>query len=100
MKSAIMLLASVWACAGCTSIALERHTLSQAASPTDIRYQEVMDNLAMVARDPYALPAYSSIFAGTAQIADTAQLVSTTTIGPGAAAQALNPQYTRAVTGN
>jgi hypothetical protein len=95
-----MLLACLIACTGCTTRALQRHTLSQAASPIDIRYQEVLDNLAMVARDPAALPAYSSIFAGTAQITDTAQLASTTTFGPGAAAQMLSPQYTRVALGN
>jgi hypothetical protein len=60
----------------------------------------VLDNLAMVARNPAALPAYSSIFAGTAQITDTTQLVSTTTLGPGAGAQVFNPQFTRLVLGN
>jgi hypothetical protein len=100
MKYGMLLLTSVLACTGCTTLALKRHTLSQQASPTDIRYQEVLDNLAMVAHDPAALPAYSSIFAGTAQITDTAQLVSATTFGPGAAAQVVNPQYSRAVLGN
>jgi hypothetical protein len=100
MKYLKLLLASILASTGCTSLALERHTLSQGASPTDIRYQEVMDNLAMVAKDPFALPAFSSIFAGTAQITDTASLISTTTIGPGVAGQTINPSWTRAVTGN
>jgi hypothetical protein len=100
MKHGVALLLQLVACMGCTTLALERHTLSQGDSAQDVRYQEVLDNLAMVARDPYALPAYSSIFAGSAQITDTAQLSSTTTMGPGAAAQILNPQYTRAVLGN
>jgi hypothetical protein len=100
MKYGMLLLTSMLACTGCTTLALERHTLLQEASPTDIRYQEVLDNLAMVAHDPAALPAYSSIFAGTAQITDTAQLVSTTTLGPGVAAEVLNPQFTRGVLGN
>jgi hypothetical protein len=87
-------------CCGCTTAALKRHTLNQAASPTDIRYQEILDNLAMVARDPSTLPSYSSIFAGTAQITDSAQMASTTTFGPGSGAQVLNPQFTRATVGN
>jgi hypothetical protein len=94
------LLIAVWACAGCTSLALERRTLQQEATPTDIRYQEVLNNLAMVAHDPATLPAYSSIFAGSCQITDIATFVSNTTFGPGAAAQVLNPQYNRAVLGN
>jgi hypothetical protein len=59
-----------------------------------------MDNLALVASEPYALPAYSSIYAGTAQVTDTAQIASTSTIGSGVAAQVASPQYTRAVLGN
>jgi hypothetical protein len=99
MKYGLLLLPML-ACTGCTTLALERHTLKQEATPTDIRYQEVLDNLAMVAHDPSALPAYSSIFAGTAQITDTAQLVSTTTFGSKAAAQVINPQLTRGALGN
>jgi hypothetical protein len=95
------LLVCAAASTGCTTLAVERHALSQAATPTDIRYQEVLDNLAMVARDPSALPAYSSIFAGTAQVTDTSQFASTTAVGPGASsAQVVNPQFTRAVLGN
>jgi hypothetical protein len=100
MKYSKLLLASLLASTGCTSLALEKQTLSHAASPTDIRCQEIMDNLAMVAQDPYRLPAFSSIFAGTAQITDTASLVSMTTISPAHAAQTINPSFTRAVNGN
>jgi len=63
---------------GCTNMALERATLAQASSVADLRYSEVLENLAMVADDPAVLPAYSSIFAGTAEISDTAAANSTT----------------------
>ncbi len=99
MKHCLML-ALMAASTGCTTLALERHTLAQEESPTDIRYKEVLENLAMVAHDPATLPAYSSIFAGTVQITDTAQLASMTTFAPGAAAQMLTPQLTRAALGN
>ncbi len=79
MRSGIVLLISVLSCTGCQALALKRCTLEQGATPTDIRYQEVLDDLAMVAHDPYALPAYSSIFAGSAVVTDTAPCVSTTT---------------------
>jgi hypothetical protein len=95
-----LLLAFLPVGAGCTTLAVKRHTLSQEATPTEIRYQEVLDNLAMVAHDPAALPAYSSIFAGTAQVTDTTQLASTTTLGPGAGAEVLTPQFNRSVLGN
>jgi hypothetical protein len=101
MKYWTLLLTSTTVCTGCITAALERHTLEQEATPTDIRYQEVLNNLAMVANDPYALPAYASIFAGTAQVTDTSQLVSATTIGPpGVIGQAITPQFTRLVLGN
>ena len=101
IRYSMLLLTCALASSGCIASALERHTLAQAATPTDIRYQEVLDNLAMVAHDPSALPAYSSIFAGTAQITDTAQLASTTSFGPhGAGGEILSPQFSRAVLGN
>jgi hypothetical protein len=100
MKYGVLLVTAMLACTGCTTLALKRHALKQEATSTDIRYQEILDNLAMVAHDPAALPAYASIFTGTAQVTDTAQLGSTTTWSPGAAAQALAPQFTRAELGN
>lgn len=59
--------------AGCTTLALERHTLNQASSTTDIRYREVLNNLAAIAANPWILPSFSSIYAGTANISDQAQ---------------------------
>jgi hypothetical protein len=102
IKHGTILLALMLMCVGCTSLAAKRHALNQEATSTDIRYQEVLDNLALVAHEPASLPAYSSIYAGTAQITDTSQLVSTTTLGPGAgvAAQAVTPQFTRLELGN
>jgi hypothetical protein len=101
MRSTLALISAVLVCAGCTSTALERQTLSQEMSPTDIRFQEVVDNLAMVAHDPNTLPSYSSIYAGTAQITDTFQLAGSGTGGPaGAGALLINPQLTRATLGN
>ncbi len=101
MRYCFLFLATALSCTGCTTLALERQALSQAASPTDIRYQEVMDNLAMIAADPFALPTYTSIFAGTAQVTDTAQFASSTTLGgPKVGAEALTPQMSRLVTQN
>jgi len=62
---------------GCTSTALKRATLFQAQSSMDLRYKEVVENLAMVASNPDILPAYSTIFAGTADINDTGKATST-----------------------
>jgi hypothetical protein len=45
----------------------------------DLRYQEVVENLAMIADNPWALPAYSSIFSGTTDVNDSIQVSSQTT---------------------
>ena len=65
---------------GCTTTALERHTVAQAESISDLRYREVMENLAMIAANPEILPAYSSIYAGTSDVSDTASVSSATQI--------------------
>jgi hypothetical protein len=105
MRSRHLLLSGIvaWSlCAGCTSLAVKRHALNQEQTSTDIRYQEVLDNLALVAHDPFALPAYSSIYAGSAFIQDTTQIASVTTLGPGTAVagEGVTPQFTRLATGN
>src|SRR5262245_3838800 len=100
MTRAISLAITLLICGGCTTLALKNHALKQEETPTEIRYREVLDNLALVANNPASLPAYSSIFAGTAQVTDTAQLAANTTIVPGAATQVATPQLTRAALGN
>ena len=109
MKRWILILTSGLACTGCTTWALERHTLAQGESAADLRYQEVLDNLALVAQDPAALPAYSSIFAGTAQVVDTEQVSSATlwvgksvmgTARAGFLSETGTPQLSRSVSEN
>ncbi len=55
---------------GCTSARLERSTVAQAGTLTDIQYQQVLDNLAMFCKNPGALPWHVNISDGSAQIAD------------------------------
>jgi hypothetical protein len=108
MKSQVLVLVGVLTLAGCTTVSLERHTVAQSGSAVDLRYHEVLDNLAMVASDPMALPAYSSIFAGSAQITDAGQLTSTTlwqhAVGAGSqngfGSETLNAQVSRQVVEN
>jgi hypothetical protein len=69
---------AIIASSGCIATSLERHTLRQSESLSDLRTQEVMNNLALVANNPYALPSYSSIYAGTSDITDLASVTSTT----------------------
>jgi hypothetical protein len=106
MKRSILLFGLAFACTGCTSLALERHSLGQATSAESIRYREVLANLAMVANEPSALPAYSSIFSGTLNVTDAAQLGSTTIWQAGLAnksgffSEGLAPQLSRTVIQN
>jgi hypothetical protein len=93
---------AVSVCAGCTMTSLERHTVAQIDTTTDLRYQEIVNNLAMIAADPSTLPTYSSIFSGTIFVQDTGQVISTTT-WPFAAklgADATNPSLNRQASQN
>ncbi|HKI38556.1 MAG TPA: hypothetical protein VKA46_42300 [Gemmataceae bacterium] len=110
MRPWLLILASAVGCTGCTTFSLEQHVIAQAASTSELRYREVLDNLAMVANDPYALPVYTSLFAGTAQVTDSAQVGATTqwqhvlrtAAGnqSGFASEAANPQASRMVLEN
>lgn len=78
MKRWTLAVAATLACLGCTTMSLERNTLIQSGTASDLRYREVIENLAMIAHNPAILPSYSSIFTGTTKISDTEQLASTT----------------------
>jgi hypothetical protein len=67
--------------AGCTTLSLDRNSLSQSESLSDLRYKEVLYNLAALAENPAVLPAYASIAAGTTTISDTGTITPTTVIG-------------------
>jgi hypothetical protein len=56
---------------GCTSMALERHALSQSQSAADFRYRAAMHALAMVAAEPETLPSYALLSNGIASVTDT-----------------------------
>jgi hypothetical protein len=86
--------------AGCTMVSLERHTVAQTDSAVDLRYREVMDNLALVADDPSTLPSYSSIFSGTVSVQDQGQLLSTITWPFSAGSQVVDPSFNRQISQN
>jgi hypothetical protein len=56
---------------GCLVEASKRESLSQVETSMDIRYREAVENLAMVAANPDALPSYSSIYYGTLILQDS-----------------------------
>lgn len=101
MTSLVMAMAAV-ACAGCTMNALRRETLAQVDSSVDLRYRQAMDNLALIADDPTALPVYASIYAGTSTITDTGSIGETTIWQRakgmnGFGSEALNPSVSRQI---
>lgn len=55
---------------GCTHLALERRTLSQASTMTDLQYVQVLDNLAMFACNPDALPWQLKLSSASIQVTD------------------------------
>jgi hypothetical protein len=75
----VMAVAVLLALTGCTTLSLKRHVISQSESASDLRYREVMENLAMIYQNPATLPAYCSIYYGTTDITDTVPVSSTTT---------------------
>lgn len=78
MRTGLLLSVLATAAQGCTAVELERHTVNQALSVTDLRYREILNALALVAYNPGALPAFSVIASGTANVTNTAQVESIT----------------------
>lgn len=56
---------------GCAYVQLRKSTLRQASTITELQYQQILNNLAMMSYDPFALPAMLALKNGTAQVADT-----------------------------
>jgi hypothetical protein len=83
---AYLLVIALCGLSGCTSWALERTTLAHAESATDLRYRQVIENLAMILWNPDAVPAYSTIYSGTSDVNDnlkvTAQTIFLRTLHP------------------
>ena len=108
MKPWIFALAAASACSGCTMVSLERNALAQANSSVRVRYQETLNNLALIASNPSALPTFASIYTGTVQVTDVEQIASTTAWlnlvsmnkKTGFFSEAINPQVNRTVLEN
>ena len=66
---------------GCTNLALERHTVKQVETGADLRYKDILNNLAVFADVPYSLPSLNAIFSGSTKITDQLQATSQTVIG-------------------
>jgi hypothetical protein len=55
---------------GCTHVQLQRDTVQQGSTLTDIQYHQVLDNLAMFATDPNSLAWHVKVTGGVVQVAD------------------------------
>src|SRR5262245_19141845 len=62
--------AGVLASGGCTHLALERRTVKQASTLTDIQFDQVLDNVAMFACNPDALAWHLKLTGGSIQVTD------------------------------
>ncbi len=72
MRYRLAALALLLAAAGCESLQLRNHVVQQAATLSDISYQQVLDNLAMFRQEPAALPYFSLAPHGIVTIQQTA----------------------------
>jgi hypothetical protein len=61
--------------AGCTNNQLRRSTVGQARTLTEIQHQQVLQNLASIAGNPYAIPRHVTLHDGTAQITDNGSIL-------------------------
>jgi hypothetical protein len=79
MRATLAALVALVLLPGCTPSVLRQHSVSLSGASSDLRYREVIENLAMVYANPSAVPAYSSVFSAAMDVTDTAQLDGTTT---------------------
>jgi|GEM_PF-6505279 len=70
MRPWLMIIAVSVSWPGCTHVALERRTVKQASTLTDLQYRQVLDNLAMFCCNPEALPWHVKLKSGTVQVTD------------------------------
>jgi hypothetical protein len=71
--AAILMLATLSTATGCTNLALRRATVNQGGTLTDLQYQMVLNNLAMMTANPGKMPWHLNITGGTTQITDSVQ---------------------------
>jgi hypothetical protein len=70
MRTMFLLLLTVGSC-GCSSIALRSYTTNQSLSVADMRYQEVLHNLALIAHNQGNLPSFAVVSTGAANVSNT-----------------------------
>jgi hypothetical protein len=78
MRRRISLALSTMLCVGCVTAPLERNALNQSLSTSEMRYQEVMNALAVVAHNRGTLPSYSVTSTGFSNVTHTVSMQATT----------------------
>jgi hypothetical protein len=83
MRRGFLLLLACPLLGGCaTHCSLRQHTLETSATLTDLNYQQVLDNVALFAARPSAMPSLAVINAGTVTVADQKTLNANATYAP------------------
>jgi hypothetical protein len=67
---------------GCTAGRLRQRTIHQASTLPELQYQQVLDNLALFASNPAALPWHVNLREGTTQVTDSLSGGAALDIGP------------------
>jgi hypothetical protein len=78
-------LSIVVAVSGCANLQLRHSTVRQASTITDLQYQQVLNNLAMISGDREALPWALTLKAGSTQFSDSGTVSGSVTVGGGGA---------------
>ena len=74
MKAISPALAVLLLCSGCTATSLQHYALNQALSVSDMRYRQVLNDLAIVAHNSGSLPAFAVTAGGVANVTNTVSI--------------------------
>jgi hypothetical protein len=74
MRKIVTALVAALLCVGCASTTLKQYTLNQSLSVTDMRYRQVLDDLATVAHNAGTLPAFALTAGGIANVTNTVSI--------------------------
>jgi hypothetical protein len=79
MRATLSALVALVLLPGCTWTALRQQSVELSGAGADLRYREVIENLAMISANPWTLPSYSSIYASSMDVTDGVQVDGATT---------------------
>lgn len=98
MKSAVCIWLILITASGCTHIQLNRSTLYQASTLADLHSQQVLDNVARFAVNPYTMPYFAYAGSGTTQVADGGTISPTISWAPHSVSEMLGLSANRTIT--